>query len=165
MEAARKARRAPDEATGPSGADRRAGLEAVTGGGFLKSRPVAGPGQSSGGDQFDTDEVAADDLDRDAHPCDAGRAPPKTIDSAPFRRGSLLGAGDTCSVPTLRSRFARSNTSLDIGTEHELCSCLVLVVCRSWIMVRAVVEEAATLASLALFLGMIAIWAQVIATL
>jgi hypothetical protein len=35
----------------------------------------------------------------------------------------------------------------------------------SWIMVRAVVEEAATLASLALFLGMIAIWAQVIATL
>jgi hypothetical protein len=33
------------------------------------------------------------------------------------------------------------------------------------IMVRAVVEEAATLASLALFLGMIAIWAQVIATL
>jgi len=32
-------------------------------------------------------------------------------------------------------------------------------------MFRAVVEEAATLASLALFLGMIAIWAQVIATL
>jgi hypothetical protein len=32
-------------------------------------------------------------------------------------------------------------------------------------MVRALVEEAATLASLALFLGMIAIWAQVIATL
>ena len=32
-------------------------------------------------------------------------------------------------------------------------------------MVRAVVEEAATLASLALFLGMIAIWAQVIAAL
>jgi hypothetical protein len=33
------------------------------------------------------------------------------------------------------------------------------------IMVRALVEEAATLASLALFLGMIAIWAQIIATL
>ena len=32
-------------------------------------------------------------------------------------------------------------------------------------MVRALVEEAATLASLALFLGMIAIWAHVIATL
>jgi hypothetical protein len=32
-------------------------------------------------------------------------------------------------------------------------------------MLRAVVEEAAALASLALFLGMIAIWAQVIASL
>jgi hypothetical protein len=32
-------------------------------------------------------------------------------------------------------------------------------------MVRAVVEEAATLTSLALFLGMVAIWAQVIAAL
>jgi hypothetical protein len=32
-------------------------------------------------------------------------------------------------------------------------------------MFRAVVEEAAALASLALFLGMIAIWANVIATL
>jgi hypothetical protein len=32
-------------------------------------------------------------------------------------------------------------------------------------MVRAVVAEAATLASLALFLGMIAIWAQVIPAL
>jgi hypothetical protein len=39
---------------------------------------------------------------------------------------------------------------------------------RGWelgVMVRAVVEEAATLASLALFLGMVAIWAQVIAAL
>jgi len=32
-------------------------------------------------------------------------------------------------------------------------------------MVRAVIEEAVTLASLALFLGMIAIWAQLIVTL
>jgi hypothetical protein len=32
-------------------------------------------------------------------------------------------------------------------------------------MFRAVVEEAAALTSLALFLGMIAIWAQVLATL
>jgi hypothetical protein len=32
-------------------------------------------------------------------------------------------------------------------------------------MVRAVIEEAVALASLGLFLGMIAIWAQVIATL
>jgi hypothetical protein len=33
------------------------------------------------------------------------------------------------------------------------------------VMVRAVVEEAVALASLTLFLGMIAIWAQVIATI
>lgn len=32
-------------------------------------------------------------------------------------------------------------------------------------MIRAVVEEAAALASLALFLGMIAVWAQVIGAL
>jgi len=32
-------------------------------------------------------------------------------------------------------------------------------------MFRAVVEEAAALASLAMFLGMIAVWAQVIAAL
>jgi len=32
-------------------------------------------------------------------------------------------------------------------------------------MFRVLVEEAAALASLALFLGMVAIWAQVIATL
>jgi hypothetical protein len=32
-------------------------------------------------------------------------------------------------------------------------------------MLRAVIEEAAALASLALFLGMIAIWAQVFASL
>jgi hypothetical protein len=32
-------------------------------------------------------------------------------------------------------------------------------------MFRAILEEAAALASLALFLGMIAIWVQVIATL
>ena len=36
---------------------------------------------------------------------------------------------------------------------------------REVIMIRAIVEEAAALASLALFLGMVAIWAQVIATL
>jgi hypothetical protein len=32
-------------------------------------------------------------------------------------------------------------------------------------MFRAVVEEAAALASISLFLGMLAVWAQVIATL
>jgi hypothetical protein len=51
---------------------------------------------------------------------------------------------------------------LDFGTNNELCS---LFVQGGHYMFRAVVEEAAALASLALFLGMIAIWAQVIATL
>jgi hypothetical protein len=32
-------------------------------------------------------------------------------------------------------------------------------------MLRAIIEEAAALASITLFLGMIAIWAQVLATL
>jgi hypothetical protein len=32
-----------------------------------------------------------------------------------------------------------------------------------WVMVRAVVEEAAALTSLVLFIGMLAIWAQVFA--
>jgi hypothetical protein len=36
---------------------------------------------------------------------------------------------------------------------------------REEIMFRAVVEEAAALASISLFLGMIAIWAQVLSTL
>jgi hypothetical protein len=36
---------------------------------------------------------------------------------------------------------------------------------RETIMFRAVVEEAAALTSIALFLGMVAIWAQVIAAL
>jgi hypothetical protein len=41
----------------------------------------------------------------------------------------------------------------------------VLLSFREDIMFRAVVEEAAALTSIALFLGMIAIWAQVIAAL
>jgi hypothetical protein len=36
---------------------------------------------------------------------------------------------------------------------------------REVVMFRAVVEEAAALASISLFLGMIAIWAQVLSTL
>jgi hypothetical protein len=41
----------------------------------------------------------------------------------------------------------------------------VLLSFREEMMFRAVVEEAAALTSIALFLGMIAVWAQVIATL
>lgn len=52
--------------------------------------------------------------------------------------------------------------TLDNRTNDELCSLFVL---REDIMFRAVVEEAAALASITLFLGMIAVWAQVISTL
>ncbi len=41
----------------------------------------------------------------------------------------------------------------------------VLSMFREEIMFRAVVEEAAALASISLFLGMIAVWAQVISSL
>jgi hypothetical protein len=41
----------------------------------------------------------------------------------------------------------------------------VLRLFREDIMFRAVVEEAAALASISLFIGMIAIWAQVLGTL
>ena len=52
--------------------------------------------------------------------------------------------------------------TLDSGTEHELCSLNVLG--RSF-MIKAVLQEAATLAALSLFVGMIAIWSQVISNL
>jgi len=52
---------------------------------------------------------------------------------------------------------------LDSRTKHELCSLFVLI--GEVIMFRAVVEEAAALASVSLFLGMLAVWAQVLAVL
>jgi hypothetical protein len=54
-----------------------------------------------------------------------------------------------------------SKFSIDIGTKSELCSSFV----QEDIMFRAVVEEAAALTSIALFLGMIAVWAQVLGAL
>jgi hypothetical protein len=50
--------------------------------------------------------------------------------------------------------------ALDSRTNNELCSLFV-----QDIMFRAVVEEAAALASISLFLGMIAVWAQVLSAL
>ena len=41
----------------------------------------------------------------------------------------------------------------------------VLALFKEVVMFRAVVEEAAALASISLFIGMIAIWAQVLGTL
>jgi hypothetical protein len=49
---------------------------------------------------------------------------------------------------------------LTLGTKREQCSLYVLM--RSKAMLKIFVEEAAALASITLFVGMIAIWAQVI---
>ncbi len=55
MEAARKARRAPDEASGPSGADRGAGVEAAAGRGRQgrDSRPGSEPSEAGQPRHFD----------------------------------------------------------------------------------------------------------------
>jgi hypothetical protein len=53
--------------------------------------------------------------------------------------------------------------TLDERTKRELCSLYVPI--EGLIMIRAVVEEAAAITSITLFLGMVAIWAQVLATL
>ena len=75
----------------------------------------------------------------------------------------------TCWLPVIVPRRAPSNQTapraLDLEHIMNYVHGLFLSSGEWEIMVRALVEEAATLASLALFLGMIAIWAQVIATL
>jgi hypothetical protein len=49
---------------------------------------------------------------------------------------------------------------LDPRTKRELCSLYVLV--SEVVMLKVFVEEAAALASIVLFVGMVAIWAQLI---
>jgi hypothetical protein len=49
---------------------------------------------------------------------------------------------------------------LDERTKLELCSASVLT--KEAVMFRAVVEEAAALASITLFVGMIVVWARVL---
>ena len=66
---------------------------------------------------------------------------------------------------TLEGNY-RHTTLPPLDCEHSMNYVHVLFLSVGVVtMARALVEEAATLASLALFLGMIAIWAQVIATL
>ena|GEM_PF-211610 len=55
-----------------------------------------------------------------------------------------------------------NDLSLDFRTNDELCS---LYVPGDEVMFKAVIQEAAALASLALFIGMIAIWTQVLGNL
>jgi hypothetical protein len=52
--------------------------------------------------------------------------------------------------------------SVESRTNHELCSLSVL---GERVMFKAVIQEAAALASLTLFIGMIAIWSQVLGSL
>jgi hypothetical protein len=66
---------------------------------------------------------------------------------------SIRRLGDT------KYDFESGRLTLEQKTNYVLC------LFREDIMFRAVVEEAAALASITLFIGMIAIWAQVLGTL
>jgi hypothetical protein len=57
-----------------------------------------------------------------------------------------------------RAEFRKSRLTLEQNANYVLCLFM------EDIMFRAVVEEAAALASISLFIGMIAIWAQVLGT-
>lgn len=80
----------------------------------------------------------------------------------PFMQTLLHGGNgvfyDLSTRPTIKLTHAPLDFGNKMGTMFFLCS-------REEVMVRAVVEEAAALASLALFLGMVAIWAQVLSAL
>ena len=98
------------------------------------------------------------------HPYDAGSGTSQVALSPVSTGLSFFGADHSCSAPS-RSRFCGTPHSSYLTPEQSMNYVHDLFLLRGQIMVRAVVEEAATLTSLALFLGMIAIWAQVIATL
>jgi hypothetical protein len=51
---------------------------------------------------------------------------------------------------------------LTFGTKEEQCSSYVLIPAGGMGMLKIFVEEAAALASISLFVGMIAVWAQLI---
>jgi hypothetical protein len=59
----------------------------------------------------------------------------------------------------------KSNGPNYLGLTKEQTMNYVLASFKEVVMFRAVVEEAAALASVSLFIGMIAIWAQVLSTL
>jgi len=63
------------------------------------------------------------------------------------------------------SRLSALCLALDIRTKREHSSPSVLIQREGTPMIRAVIEEVTVLASLALFMGMIAVWAHVIAVL
>jgi hypothetical protein len=54
---------------------------------------------------------------------------------------------------------------ITVDLEHIMNYVPLMFNTRGYIMIRAVVEEAAALASITLFIGMIVVWAQVLAVL
>jgi hypothetical protein len=83
------------------------------------------------------------------------------LEPLPQWTGDAIGAGRNYSINF--NGLTGWIETLDTGTESELCSSFVLLG-RST-MIRSLIEEAAALASLTLFIGMVVIWAQVISTL
>jgi len=75
-----------------------------------------------------------------------------------FLATGALGPPQGLSLGALRG------SALDHRTKIEQCSSFVPD-SREAIMVRAVVEEAAALASISLFIGMLAVWVQVFSAL
>jgi len=95
--------------------------------------------------------------------CPIPSASPKPGQSARYVLSgcvSYFTLGTELRAATCRTRLPPLDCEHSMNYVHGLFSSVGAMT-----MVRALVEEAATLASLALFLGMIAIWAQVIATL
>ena len=72
---------------------------------------------------------------------------------------------DACVTYSKYVRFRHREKDRDIRLTKEHTMNYVLPSFREDIMFRAVVEEAAALASISLFLGMIAVWAQVISAM
>ena len=86
-----------------------------------------------------------------------------TVSGCGIKRAGLHSIATIVLSRARRPDGAESDWGVDSRTEMEHCSLYVPI--REGLMVRAVVEEAAALASLALFVGMIAVWAQVIAVM
>lgn len=61
--------------------------------------------------------------------------------------------------PFVRVVYSRPTEVLTFGTKLEQCSSYVLMEAN---MLKVFVEEAAALTSITLFVGMVAVWAQVI---
>ena len=73
--------------------------------------------------------------------------------------------GTALSPSTVHLKFSLGTTPISTLTQEQKGNYVPASFLQEVIMFRAFVEEAAALTSLALFVGMIAVWAQLIATL